>query len=526
MELVETVAPSPVRAGKRFNFDYASIIKSPAFLPGVALLVAITLLFRDLFAFTFEKWTGSDGYYSHGFLVPVIAGYIVYRWWPRIQNIPVKQGWLAAPFLVAALYVSYVAARTDIYSLLSVSLIACLLLGTWMVAGIRWAFALAAPIMYLAFALPIWDPLINNYTNPLQIISTKVAFQMLSVCGFHPYQVDSTNILVNGFTLDVGVPCSGLKLLLALGAFGAFFMLVARLKVWANLVFAASIIPIALFINGLRIALIGIVGSEWGGDAAHQFHDYSGYIAIILCFFILDRWAKMLGWNNKEEDRTVVSLEPKIASATKARTWAVAGLFALAGVAAVAAPKAARTGVKTEAWLESVAPVKVGDYKIVDTYKMQPSTYKELEPFGIVSRIYGTSAQSYDVVLLASDKKTSFHDPRVCFPAQGWSFDDQRVVGIPTKTRGTVPATIISMQDPQDKTMHYAAFFYRDHKGFYSTPQALSWSMFKDQFAGRTDTQGVFYRFMPETGNGSEEELKKFISSFVDEANRSSGGYY
>jgi exosortase/archaeosortase family protein len=66
----------------------------------------------------------------------------------------------------------------------------------------------------------------------------------------------------------------------------------------ANLIFAASILPLALFINGLRIALIGVVGNAWGPEAGAQFHDYSGYITLILCFFILFKGARLLGWKD------------------------------------------------------------------------------------------------------------------------------------------------------------------------------------------------------------------------------------
>jgi exosortase/archaeosortase family protein len=98
--------------------------------------------------------------------------------------------------------------------------------------------------------------------------------------------------------LDVGVPCSGLKLLLALSAFSVFFVLIANLKWWANAFMLAFVLPLALFINGLRIALIGVVGDTMGSDAGHQFHDYSGYITLLLCFVIVFKLARILGWKD------------------------------------------------------------------------------------------------------------------------------------------------------------------------------------------------------------------------------------
>jgi exosortase/archaeosortase family protein len=96
----------------------------------------------------------------------------------------------------------------------------------------------------------------------------------------------------------VDVPCSGLKLLLALTAFTIFFVLIARLKWWANLLALGMIPVLAILINGLRIALIGVVGDTWGQDAGMTFHDYSGYITLIICFMILFKIFRWMGWKD------------------------------------------------------------------------------------------------------------------------------------------------------------------------------------------------------------------------------------
>jgi exosortase len=528
MQVAEGIAPIRNQGERSSRFSWIAIATSEAFWPAVLIALGLSTIFWTLFRFTYGKWVAADGYYSHGFLVPAIIGYVVYRWWPRLRSIPVKAGWIAVPPLLLLLWVAFAANRTDIYALLSLTLVSSMLLGTWFVAGWRWMAALAAPILYTLFALPVWDQVIQAYTNPLQLISTKVAFNLLKFMGYTVDQQDSTTIVMNRYQLDVGVACSGFKLLLALIAFAVFFMLIAKLKPWANLIFAASIVPLGLFVNGLRISLIGVVGNAYGSEAGAKFHDYSGYITIILCFFLLDRWAKLLGWNDKKEDlsETVpAALPPSAAKGLKTRAFAVAGMFLLCGAIVFAAPKPRAAAGRTEAWMEKTAPTQIGDFKVTSTYKMEPSTYQELQPYGIVCRIFSNKTQSYDVTLVASNRKTSFHDPKVCFPAQGWSFDSQKRVVVHTQTRGDIPMTIMGMTG-EDKSTQLAAFFYRDKKGFYASPQALSWSMFLDQFAGHTDTEGVFYRFMPEHANAKEEDLTSFIARYMDEAPKTSGGFF
>lgn len=273
--------------------------RSEAFLPSLLIAGAIAVAYWSLWVPLYLLWTGEDGYYSHGFLVPAISGFIVFKWWPRLKDIPVKAFWPAAIPLVACLYLAGVGTYMQMEGLIAVCLLATIGCGVWMVAGFRWALNLSPAILYLAFALPLWNAFITNNTNKLQILSTSMAFELLQAVGYRPIQTDPTIIVMDsGYPLDVAVPCSGLKLLVALTALTVFILLVGRLRWWANIVMISLIVPLGLFINGLRIALIGMVGDRWGKDAAVTFHDYSGWITLIICFIILSKIARTLGWQD------------------------------------------------------------------------------------------------------------------------------------------------------------------------------------------------------------------------------------
>ncbi len=289
---------SPAKTSRFPAIDFDSIRKSPAFIPGLVALGVLFLAFWELFRKLPDMWFAGDGYYSHGALVPFITGYVIYRWWPRLKDIPVR------PFVGAIIpvlltgWLLFAGVRIEQVQILSVSFVLMLLAGIWFVAGGRWLFALMGPTVYLLFGLPIWSHVIDTYTNPLQQISTDVSYALLQLTGFTPYKYDSTTIHLSNFTLDVGVPCSGLKLVIAVSAFTVFFMMIGRLKWWGNLMMAISVLPLCLFINGLRITLIGVVGNMYGSEAGHQFHDYSGYITLLVCFFLLFKLARLLGWED------------------------------------------------------------------------------------------------------------------------------------------------------------------------------------------------------------------------------------
>lgn len=301
-EVAEPQPPPKVAAAPWWD----AMVKSPVFVPAVVVTVGLIFLFWHLVSRLGKLWMDDSGYYSHGFLVPFISGYVIYKKWDKLKTIPVQPGYAAVPFLGFFAYLAYVTTHTNINALLSISFLMCILGCIWFAAGWRWMLALCLPVLYLGFALPLWTGAIDLYTNTSQLISTTVAYEILKALGFEPTRLASepTNIYLAHYTFTVAVPCSGLKLLLAVSAFTAFFMMIANLRWWGNIVMLAVVYPLCVFINGLRIALIGVVGNSFGtttaehDHAAHVFHDWSGYISLLVCFFILFKVARGLGWKD------------------------------------------------------------------------------------------------------------------------------------------------------------------------------------------------------------------------------------
>ena len=264
--------------------------------PPAAVAAGLVLIFWPLFVHLYGLWFGDDTYYAHGVIVPICAGLIVWDRWDRIAAIQTNgSNWALIP-LAVTLYVSWIATRTDMRFFQSILLILAIAFALAFILGWRMLGKLFIPLGYLGFGLPILDRFALDYTQPVQRMSTDLSYQLLKLTAQDPYRADPSTIMLGNFTLDVGVPCSGIKLLLAVAAIATFFVLIARLRWWANVILVASILPIALLVNALRISMIGIVGNYWGDTAGHQFHDYSGYIGLAVCFGILYGLTKGLGW--------------------------------------------------------------------------------------------------------------------------------------------------------------------------------------------------------------------------------------
>jgi hypothetical protein len=212
------------------------------------------------------------------------------------------------------------------------------------------------------------------------------------------------------------------------------------------------------------------------------------------------------------------------------RAWYLGGGLLLIGAAINFGPRM-QYDDKTEDWMIQKAPDRVGELEYIEspstpgsTYRMDDRTYETLRPYGIVARVYAKDHHSYDVVLIASRDKESFHDPRVCFSAQGWNLHNERTVNIETQTRGVVKATMVDMTGPFGKKP--ALYFYRGPGGFYPTPIGLKANLAWQQFMWKKDIDGVFYRIIPNNEHTTEEQLLKFVADYLEESNRTSEGYF
>ncbi len=196
-------------------------------------------------------------------------------------------------------------------------------------------------------------------------------------------------------------------------------------------------------------------------------------------------------------------------------------------VAAVAlnfAPHPAQIS-RSEEWVNQQVPTKVGDYGIINDYKMDKLVYDTLEPFGIVCKHYGNGLKQFDAVIIASANSKSFHDPRICFTSQGLELADDRQITIPTKTHGNVPATLVRIKDSKSGAESLAVYFYKGPGGMYPAPKNLMKNLFFTSLKQVKSQEGVFYRFMTLFPAPTEEELTKFIGEYLDAAKVSSKDY-
>ncbi len=235
--------------------------------------------FWPTFQFLFDKWV-NDPQYSHGFLVPVFAGY--YLWRSATES---PTGWFSAPRPLAAAGILGLAAICrgiaggilfhQLDAIAFLFSLAALALAT----GGAALFKRTAPaLLFLVFMIPLPYELERNVGGPLRTVATESSTYLLQTLG-QPAVNEGNVILLDEHKLEVADACNGLKMLVTFAAFSVGAVLLARRTWFEKAMLLLGIVPVAVITNVLRIAATGVAYTfDPGKETMHTLHDAFGWL--------------------------------------------------------------------------------------------------------------------------------------------------------------------------------------------------------------------------------------------------------
>ena len=243
-------------------------------------------------------WRSESSYYSHGFLVPVIAGWLLWVQRGQLAAVaPRPSNWgfaLVFASLAFHVFANYVYMQTGVGLAVVLMLMGLVVIFYGRPMLRRTAF----PIAFLLFAVPMSPIFTEPISFPLRLISTRLAVSMLHVVGV-PCRAAGTLMQFPGFVLVVPNACSGMQSLLALLAALTMFVYVVRGVWWKKAILLVAIPPLVVFANGVRLGLTGLAAGALSQRAAEgTVHELTGILVFVIALVALLFIAKnLLGLN-------------------------------------------------------------------------------------------------------------------------------------------------------------------------------------------------------------------------------------
>jgi exosortase len=254
-------------------------------IPAGVVIAALALFAPDLLLW-WRVWRDPDSFYAHGPVVPVLAGLLIWIDWKRIASVEARPSLWGLVLVIPALLLVTFSRWTYIYFLAGFAWLLFVPGAVWLLHGWKLMRALLGPIALMFYFLPMPAEVIEPISLPIQEYSTAWATRYLN-CAMLPAVRDKTLIHLPHYLMDVGIQCSGFKLLVGLMMFATFLAAAHQGVWWQKALLVVGCIPLATIVNATRIALNGVVGEKIGYQAGLTFHDNAGIFVWSMSFLSL-----------------------------------------------------------------------------------------------------------------------------------------------------------------------------------------------------------------------------------------------
>ena len=256
----------------------------------VLLLLAILVLHAHTVVGMVTIWSRSDTY-AHGFVVPVISLWLIWRIRHTLAALVPKPSPLACLMLLGAAGFWLAGDLVAVNAATQLALVMLLVLAVPAVLGWQLALAMAFPLGFLFFAVPIGDfmlPYFMEWTADFTVLALRIS-------GIPVYREGLQFIIPSG-AWSVVEACSGIRYMIASVTVGCLFAYLSYSSLKKRLIFVGVAILVPLVANWLRAYMIVMIGHLSGNELAtgvdHLIYGWVFFGVVILAMlFVGARWA-------------------------------------------------------------------------------------------------------------------------------------------------------------------------------------------------------------------------------------------
>ncbi len=244
-----------------------------------SLLALLVLAYGNMLAYTSTYW--SKGLYSHGWIVPLFAGYLFWIRKRPLMKTSDAERWAGVALIAICLGVRVWAAQYDYNNPERLSFLGTLVGVCLLVGGKSLVLWAGPPMAFLIFMFPLPSIVENTMLMKLQTVATMMStwtLQLLGVSAARQGNMLSIDTLEK--PLQVAEACSGLRMLTIFGAMTVALVMIIERPWWDKLVIFLSWIPIALVSNMIRIVTTALLFMAFGQDTewlAQIIHNWAGF---------------------------------------------------------------------------------------------------------------------------------------------------------------------------------------------------------------------------------------------------------
>jgi exosortase len=276
--------------------DLERVFEFPPAVKAALLLAVVVFVYYASFAAMVQTWRSSEAY-SHGFLIPVISGFLVWRKRKDIGSAPREtdpRGFLlllGGIVLLLAGSLAFEAFTIRVSFLVVISGLIYLLLGKYILRELLF------PLGYLFLMIPLPHIVMKSIAVGMKFTYAKITYRVISSTGV-PIVRDGVRLDLPNVSLVVADYCTGVLSIIAIVALSVVYAYLTQRTLFGKVTLVILAVPIALLGNMLRLVstvwLTYYFGRGVLDSAIHQFHGVFNFLITIAFLVLLGKFVNML----------------------------------------------------------------------------------------------------------------------------------------------------------------------------------------------------------------------------------------
>ena len=512
--------------------------------PGIAGILAILMAASLLWAYwptllEMEQRWSHDPRYSHGYLVPPFALYLLWSRRERRRSDRARFRWVGVLLIAAGAALRLIGDYGYFAWLDAASLLTSLTGVCWLLGGrdaVRWAWP---SIAFLIFMVPLPYRAEVALSHPLQRVATEISTYALQVFGLPAFSSGNT-IMINDFTLGIVDACNGLGtayMFLACAVAAAFMVPRPALD---RIVLISSAIPIAIIANVMRIVATGLLHELMGSRVSGAvYHDLAGWLMMMVTLLILYLECRLLPHlfiDGAETDPIAVEPiedNPIKMEQSDVRAKPSRGVPILVAIAIIVS-----TGYTHGGWINRWALSRELDLAIsrLDRVPMTIGGWtgrtQEVDPRAMIGagldgslmRFYDNSRTGRRVGLLlvcGRPGPVSVHTPDICYPEAGYEMTRRQPAKFPAHPDPrSAPVEFLQADFDQEISFppkHLRIYWTWNAKGIWSVPENPRLAFASRDYLYKLY---VFYERLGDVERSEDDSFGEFLGQLMPELDK------
>lgn len=263
------------------------------------MLGALAIAFLAVFFRWIDRQLGPKGWsweftedWGHAYVVPLISGYFIWKNREWFSRQPIRMFWpgLTALLLGIVCYVYFIVVYPN-HMFQGFALILALAGLAMFVLGPEIFRGLVFPLGYLCFGVTISEIIMIKVTWGLKLLASQGSEFFLALVGplFGADVVRTGNILnvYHGqemHPLNVADACAGMRMVVAFVALAVAVAFLSCRQWWQRVMIVLLSIPVAVFMNVLRVGILGLLTIEDPELSVGGAHSFIGTLLLIPAF--------------------------------------------------------------------------------------------------------------------------------------------------------------------------------------------------------------------------------------------------